>query len=108
MPRAARNRLAPRLTSRVMSKPIDATITTSAHFSNEFFPLSSGRWPDTDEKKIRNATSSSAADTGSNTRQCHRYTPVSQRDVMPAVQRAQHVHAAQRANGFKRRNFGIE
>src|SRR5215469_14507664 len=107
-PCADRYTHAPKLASRVASKPTDATITTSTHFSRDCFPLSWGRWPETDEKKMRKAVSSSAADTGSNTRQCHWYTPVNQCIVTPAVQKAKHVHAPQRANGFKRLNFGIE
>src|SRR5262249_41050517 len=100
--------LAPKFTSRVASRPIDAVITTNTHFSSIGRPLSRGRWPDTDDKKMRKAASSKPAEIGSNIRQCQPYTPASQRNAAPTVHNAQHVQAAESAKGFIRRNFGME
>src|SRR6185437_3607777 len=89
--------------------PTHPAMIASIQASNLPACVSDGlRWPETIRKKIRKAAISTPAESGNNTRQCHSYTPAIQRRVTPEPHMSNEVQGAQRANGFMRRNFGIE
>src|ERR1039457_3302030 len=77
-PRNARNSAAPKLMMRVSSRPAVPAITRKTHSSSAFLPESSGRWPETQRKKIRKASNSNVAETGSRIRN-HQEDPLLQR-----------------------------
>src|SRR5579884_3227602 len=98
----------PRLRSKVRSRPAQPAITTKIHSSRRDLPESWGRWRDTARKNMRNAVSSSAAESGNNQRHCHAYTDENQRMVTPEVHNAQHVQPSDRAKGRSWRSLGME
>src|SRR5215468_645482 len=85
--------LAARFTTSAIRNAQVARITVTIHISIGFFFAEGKRlWLDTARKKIRNAASSKAAETGSSTRQCHRYEFANQRISTPPVHITQQVH----------------
>src|SRR5215467_11754175 len=93
--------LAARFTTNAIRNAQVARITVTIHISIGFF-LAEGKrlWLDTARKKIRKAASSRAAETGSSTRQCHRYEFANQRMSTPPVHMIQQVRPGRNSVPF--------
>src|SRR5215831_5996114 len=95
-------------------KPNVALSTAKIQGSSRELPAASGlaefcgRCCEMTRKKIRKAANSKALESGSRTRQFHKYTVAPHRTATPMVQSAQQIQAARIACVAAPRSFGME